>query len=336
MSTASLATSMENLNGRLGHLTQSKKKFSPNSKKSSQKKATTSPQNTTTISSSVSFEPIWRQEYGTNDIRDTFDFPEYPVVKKFYPRYYHKVDKIGRPLYVERFGVLDLTQLFSVTTDERMLRNHVARLQYKVWTAFGTELCDYGFEGVSVSMFSSVFGLVKQVSNIAQNYYPEMLGKMFIINAPLDPCQTLLDEVTVNKIYILGSGYKEKLLEFIDVDCLPEALGGSCNCPGGCDMADIGPWNDGSVEGYPREEFERFEVKYGTGDMMRHVKHAEANGGRRHDFLGEGLGKDDWRVCGVMSICGLPLLTLSLPKLQFLFYPCLHACLEASIRDAEK
>ncbi|KAJ3100879.1 cytosolic factor, phosphatidylinositol/phosphatidylcholine transfer protein [Phlyctochytrium planicorne] len=231
----------------------------------------------------------WRKEYGTADLKDTFDFPEWLVCKKFYPRFYHKVDKIGRPLYVEKFGVLDITQLFAVTTDERMLKNHV--YEYEKLVQYRLPACSVksgrhleqscvimDLKGVSLSMFPSIFGLVKQVSGIAQNYYPEMLGKMFIINAPylfqgvFAVVKPLLDEVTVNKIYILGSGYKEKLLEFIDADCLPESLGGTCNCPGGCESSDIGPWNDGSVPGYPKKEYERFEIQYGSGDFERYSK----------------------------------------------------------------
>lgn len=67
----------------------------------------------------------------------------------------------------------------------------------------------------------------------------------------------LLDEATVKKITILGYSYKDQLLEMIDAENLPSAYGGACNCPGGCHIADIGPWSDGSVQGYPKEEFEK-------------------------------------------------------------------------------
>jgi hypothetical protein len=113
-----------------------------------------------------------------------------------------------------------------------------------------------------------VYNLVSQVSHIAQNYYPEMLGKMFIINAPMlftavwSVVKQMLDEVTVNKIQILGSGYKSTLLQTIEAENLPDFLGGSCKCPGGCANADVGPWNDGSVKGYPIAENEKFISKY--------------------------------------------------------------------------
>ena len=86
---------------------------------------------------------------------------------------------------------------------------------------------------------------------------------MFIINAPmlftsvwylLTP---LMDEVTYNKITILGSDYKKELLKFIDAENLPEIYGGKCNCINGCLNSDSGPWSDGSVSGYPKPEFEK-------------------------------------------------------------------------------
>ena len=70
-------------------------------------------------------------------------------------------------------------------------------------------------EGVSMSMASSrVWNFVKLASSIGQDYYPEILGKMFIVNAPFlfsgfwAVVKPLLDEKTKNKITIVGSGYR--------------------------------------------------------------------------------------------------------------------------------
>lgn len=137
-------------------------------------------------------------------------------------------------------------------------------------------------QGVNLSTFSSVVNLVREVSKIGQNYYPELLGKMFIINAPMlftaiwTVVKQMLDEVTVKKIEILGSNYKNQLLKSIDEGNIPDFLGGnfidlssltiftlgSCKCPGGCSSSDIGPWNDGTVNGYPIAEFEKFIERY--------------------------------------------------------------------------
>jgi hypothetical protein len=67
----------------------------------------------------------WKIEFGTNTILQEFEFPEYCKVREFYPRIYHKTDRIGRPIYIERLGQVDITKLWQVTKHERMLKNHV-------------------------------------------------------------------------------------------------------------------------------------------------------------------------------------------------------------------
>ena len=58
-----------------------------------------------------------------------------------------------------------------------------------------------------------------------------------------------LDPQTVEKISILGKDYLPHLLALIPVENLPKRFGGQCDCPGGCDLSDAGPWQD--------EEFSR-------------------------------------------------------------------------------
>jgi hypothetical protein len=75
------------------------------------------------------------------------------------------------------------------------------------------------------------------------------MGKFYIINAPWafsavwSVIKPWLDEVTVSKIDILGSAYKEALLKQISPENLPEEFGGTCRCLGGCSLSDVGPWH---------------------------------------------------------------------------------------------
>jgi hypothetical protein len=93
---------------------------------------------------------------------------------------------------------------------------------------------------------------VKIASSIGQNYYPEMLGKMFMINTSSlfsfvwSIIKGLIDEKTRNKITVLKYDYIKHILEYVDKENLPSSLGGTCTCPnipGGCMFSDIGPWN---------------------------------------------------------------------------------------------
>ena len=93
---------------------------------------------------------------------------------------------------------------------------------------------------------------IKLTSGIGQNDYPEMLGKMFMINTSTmfkfmwSIVKGFIDQKTRNKITVLKSEYTNELLEVIDKENLPTILGGNCTCshlPGGCMSSDIGPWN---------------------------------------------------------------------------------------------
>ena len=105
-------------------------------------------------------------------------------------------------------------------------------------------------KGVGLSKVSSVYGYVKEASAISQNYYPERLGKLYLINAPwgfssvFGIIKGFLDPVTVQKIHVLGSGYKHELLSQVPAENLPTVVGGECECDGGCALSDLGPWRD--------------------------------------------------------------------------------------------
>jgi hypothetical protein len=43
---------------------------------------------------------------------------------------------------------------------------------------------------------------------------------------------------------VLGSKYQTELLSQIPGENLPKAFGGKCECEGGCEMSDAGPWKE--------------------------------------------------------------------------------------------
>jgi hypothetical protein len=54
-----------------------------------------------------------------------FDYPEQREVDKYYPQFYHRQDKEGRPIYIEQLGKLDINKLYALTTQERQLKHLV-------------------------------------------------------------------------------------------------------------------------------------------------------------------------------------------------------------------
>lgn len=201
----------------------------------------------------------WRVEFEMDDIM-TFDYVEKAEVDKYYPQYYHKTDKDGRPIYIERLGQLDVTALYKITTQERQLRRLVQEYEKFIQGRLPacSEAVGYPVEtsctildlyNVSLSSFYRVKDYVMAAASVGQDRYPECMGKFYIINAPWafsavwSVVKPWLDEVTVAKISILGSNYKKDLLQQIDEENLPKILGGTCECEGGCSLSDAGPWN---------------------------------------------------------------------------------------------
>ncbi|RHZ67557.1 SEC14 family lipid-binding protein [Aspergillus thermomutatus] len=203
----------------------------------------------------------WRKEFGTDDLVRTFDYKEKPQVFQYYPQYYHKTDKDGRPVYIEKLGKIDLNAMYKITTAERMLQNLVCEYEKlsdprlpacsrKAGKLLETCCTIMDLKGVGITSVPSVYGYVRQASAISQNYYPERLGKLYLINAPwgfssvFNVVKGFLDPVTVQKIHVLGSGYKKELLEQVPAENLPVEFGGTCQCAGGCELSDMGPWQE--------------------------------------------------------------------------------------------
>ncbi|KAI0301923.1 CRAL-TRIO domain-containing protein [Multifurca ochricompacta] len=201
----------------------------------------------------------------TEPLSRTFEFVEKKEVNRYYPQFYHKIDKDGRPVYIERLGKLDIKALYAITSQERLLNRLICEYERSMRERLPASSRTVGhpvetfctimdLHNVGLSNFYRVKDYVMAASAIGQNRYPEVMGKFYIINAPWAfsavwaIIKPWLDEVTVSKIDILGANYKEKLLAQIPAENLPKDFGGTCECPGGCSLSDAGPWKDNEDE----------------------------------------------------------------------------------------
>lgn len=204
----------------------------------------------------------WRKEFGTDTILTDFQYNEKPLVAKFYPQYYHKQDKDGRPIYYEELGKVNLTEMLKFTSQERMLKNLV--WEYEAFSNYRLPACSrksgylvetsctiFDLKGLSLTTAYQVVTYVKEASKIGQDYYPERMGKFYCINAPFgfstvfNLVKPWLDPVTVSKIFILGSSYKKDLLKQIDAENLPKKYGGTDDVNDqDLYLKDDGPWRD--------------------------------------------------------------------------------------------
>ncbi|CAL9029429.1 unnamed protein product [Prunus brigantina] len=209
----------------------------------------------------------WREDYMVDAIPKEFKFEEYEAVKKCYPHGYHGVDRYGRPLYIERIGMVDLNKLLQVTTLERFVKYHVSEqektlnwrypacsLAAKRHVASTTSILDV--HGVGLANFSKPARyLFMEIQKIDSNYYPETLNRLFIVNAGSGfkmlwkAVKAFLDTRTLAKIQVLGYNYQSNLLDVVDQSNLPTFLGGGCTCSdyGGCLLSDKGPWNNPDI-----------------------------------------------------------------------------------------
>lgn len=132
---------------------------------------------------------------------------------------------------------------------ERSLTERLPAASAEIGHPVGTFCTILDLKNASMSSFWGVSKLVQQASSIGQNYYPETMGKFYIINTGFvfstiwSVIKGWLDPVTVEKIHVLKSGtHPPELLKQIDANNLPVEFGGKCQCPGGCSMSDEGPW----------------------------------------------------------------------------------------------
>ncbi|KIM79486.1 hypothetical protein PILCRDRAFT_823390 [Piloderma croceum F 1598] len=207
----------------------------------------------------------WRKDEKVDEIAKGFDFPEKAAIDEFYPQYYHKCDKDGRPIYIESLAHLDIDKMNKTFGEERLREVLPRRFIYEyekflnerlpacskaVGHPVETSCTILDLGGVALTSYPKVSKYVMDAASIGQNRYPECMGKFYIINAPSVftwiwyGIKRFLDEVTVSKIAILSpTEYQEKLKEQIPVENLPVEYGGTCKCEGGCSSSDAGPWN---------------------------------------------------------------------------------------------
>eukprot|EP00735_Rhodelphis_limneticus_P004773 TRINITY_DN16411_c0_g1::TRINITY_DN16411_c0_g1_i1::g.29546::m.29546 TRINITY_DN16411_c0_g1::TRINITY_DN16411_c0_g1_i1::g.29546 ORF type:complete len:414 (+),score=90.30,sp/Q99J08/S14L2_MOUSE/28.61/3e-42,CRAL_TRIO/PF00650.15/2.3e-32,GOLD_2/PF13897.1/2.2,GOLD_2/PF13897.1/3.2e-05,CRAL_TRIO_N/PF03765.10/9.4e-05,CRAL_TRIO_N/PF03765.10/2.8e+02,Sec3-PIP2_bind/PF15277.1/5.4e+03,Sec3-PIP2_bind/PF15277.1/0.15 TRINITY_DN16411_c0_g1_i1:49-1242(+) len=195
----------------------------------------------------------WREH---NKCADLMSFQEPLFLSTYYPCCYHKTDKEGRPIKIERVGTLDVGGLLAnlpetPEADEMFLRFQYKKLEHAYSlkdqaTVKTNKMIDgvtaiMDLDGLSTGhLHTRALHLLKMVSAAGQDNFPEGLYRMYIVRAPRifsmawKVISPVLNERTQRKIHIVGDDWKDKLLDIIAPENLPVELGGSCRCPGGC------------------------------------------------------------------------------------------------------
>lgn len=199
----------------------------------------------------------YRKESGIEKILD-IKLPKTKEFNRLIPNALHGFDKAGRPIYIEKTGIIDFETVYAHMSDEDLMRHHCWQMEMQI------RRCEESSRrlGRTVDTFSSIIdltglsmnarkgvGLIRLMAAHDQVYHPERLGRVYVINAPwVFPffwkiCSAFLDENTTSKIHILGKNYQQELLKDIDADQLPQEFGGTCHCENGCvhvsDVSDL-------------------------------------------------------------------------------------------------
>lgn len=165
--------------------------------------------------------------------------------KNFYPHGQNGFDKMNRPILFEHSGAINPASLTQMTQMESLVKYHWWTCEHVLNKCFDEaskrgelivstfvilDMSGLGMQHVSQRLLDHVKNLV-QIDNVC---YPELLGKMLIINAPWLAVSTWglvkgwLDERTQNKIEFVPQGPQttQRLLEFIEPHFLPVSYGG--------------------------------------------------------------------------------------------------------------
>ncbi|CAF1495312.1 unnamed protein product [Rotaria sp. Silwood1] len=197
------------------------------------------------------------------------------IIRKMAPSAHHGYTKAGQPLFIEKFGLVHVDKLFNRFTSEELIQCHIYWLEFCCQRArersrqlekhvenFAT-IYDLHACKLELTKFLHVF---KQSVHIDDNYYPERLGQMFLINPPMifpilwDLAKYWLDPVTKTKIHVIKKGPETStaLLQHIDSDQLPHEYGGTCHsCPTAPNCIPVYEWNKDVADDKQEEQLTR-------------------------------------------------------------------------------
>ena len=201
----------------------------------------------------------WKEKINLDNVYLNYELKDKYKLQLIIPHGFHKVTKDGYPLYFHVMGYFKAEEFFKIGTSDELTTyatkviETLVRDYFKVcsqikgsyiYGAFGV----VDFKGINSSILGKKFlGYVKALAKL-QDYYPEILVGINIINAGFlfrtfyTAIKIFIDSKTRKKIKVYGEKYQEGLLEKIDKENIPKFYGGTCECPGGCLYSNEGPW----------------------------------------------------------------------------------------------
>lgn len=232
----------------------------------------------------------WRTSYGTDDIpffpppkgfmkgyniKELYQLYDRPLrndkkldhmlelLREGYHGTWHKWDREGHPVYIERSGYCDPRVICNSGRqaskedggkkpwEEYLLKGHVLFMEMGCHLAnYQTRklkkpvyqfvyICDMKGYGWS-HIYHPVLNALKLIIENDKKNYPETTRYAFVVNAPAivsiawNVIAPILDKRTADKVHIMGGNYQKRLFDVVDPVNLPKFLGGSCDCINDC------------------------------------------------------------------------------------------------------
>lgn len=192
----------------------------------------------------------WRNEDNRNNLRkqtaEEILNCDLNTISIYFPTWIQGYDKQNRPVSYRQFGKFEIWNILKIINMETLIKFHAWESEQLVrFMVEKSYECRYNIETCCIVIdakdwhvglaTSDAFTFIKGMCKTDSDHYPERLGRLIIINAPVmlswawKIISTFLDEVTRNKVSILSNRkvWEAKLQEMIDIDQIPIMYGGT-------------------------------------------------------------------------------------------------------------
>lgn len=222
---------------------------------------------------------FWKNIF-IKEMMENYNPPE--VIMKYMPGGDVGHDKEGSIVRIIPWGDLDMKGIMCSTKKSDLVKSKVLQFEnvlkdcrimsQKLEKEVVGQTVIFDMENVGTKhLWKPGLNLNMYLSHILEDNYPEMMKRLFLINAPkLLPvlyklAKPLISENMKRKIFVLGSDYKETLLKYIDSEELPAYLGGTKTDPDGSVHCKTLICYGGTV---PKEYFLENTEEYETMDTV--------------------------------------------------------------------
>jgi len=189
----------------------------------------------------------WRQDSHIDTILASTP-PKSEVVRMVVPHAYHGNDLEGRPIYIEKTGKIAVSAMTDdvVLPRDAHMRCHIWGIEHLMQLCFERSLATHhrvetftsiiDMEGLSLS-HRSALPVLNACMTLDSAYYPEFIGKLFILNTPFlaplvyNAVSPFVPREVRERMHIVSDIHQ--LTQHIAIDQLPVELDGTCALHGG-------------------------------------------------------------------------------------------------------